>query len=392
MSRLEPTLSGTTDVVVAVVAPDGSVRRAVLDRAAPRTATSSSRCRGSGSTPPARRPPRGPVRARATRSGRSGCGPRAPPAGRAGRRPPTCPRARRGRHATSRSPSRPPAAPCSRGRPGGASRPRSTARPPPRSPPSRTPDRRRPPSPPATPRGAHAWSASGANRPRRGRSRRRTRRRRPPSCPTSTSSGPRRCARPRRRSGSRCCSRSAAASRGRIAKTDVGLDGLGDGTPRRATASASRRAIALAWLAARRHRSSVEQRLELRRHEAHLGRELHRLLAQVGQRGRQRPGRGRRRDSPQAGRSSCRRSDRTSAPTSAVMSPERTSSAAAALASREPSMWRRIPLRVRVVRRARHLLERVERAELGRLRDRDDPRLHECSSPSRAIRGRRARG
>jgi hypothetical protein len=29
---LEPTLSGTTDVVVAVVAPDGSVRRAVLDR------------------------------------------------------------------------------------------------------------------------------------------------------------------------------------------------------------------------------------------------------------------------------------------------------------------------------------------------------------------------
>ena len=33
MGWLEPTLSGTTDVVVAVVAPDGSVRRAVLDRA-----------------------------------------------------------------------------------------------------------------------------------------------------------------------------------------------------------------------------------------------------------------------------------------------------------------------------------------------------------------------
>ena len=65
----------------------------------------------------------------------------------------------------------------------------------------------------------------------------------------------------------------------------------------------------------------------------------------------------------------------TSAPTSVVIARSGTSSAAAALASRAPSTCSRIPCACAWSASARSSLGRVERAELGRLRDGDDAGL-----------------
>ena len=117
-----------------------------------------------------------------------------------------------------------------------------------------------------------------------------------------------------------------------------------------------------------------QQHLELRRDEAHLGRELHRLLAEVGQRVRKRG---------VEDHDELRREQPDLRPAEADdVRPDARRDLAQADVERGGGVGQpravdvqEHPARVRVVRERGHLLDRVERAELGRLRDRDDPGL-----------------